>query len=113
MAFWQMVLRKTVEGNGTEEAGLNPESRSASTPRQESGLHYPHVALYSGAGAEPTFLTQGELVVTEILAWLSASDGGLVYFMATEPEAPGARSDNKITQHKQRKQQHQIRLHPT
>ena len=32
MDFWQMVLRKTVEGNGPEEAGLNLESCSASTP---------------------------------------------------------------------------------
>ena len=67
--------------------GLHPVHLS----RQETGLHYPHVALYSGPGAQPTFLTRGELVVTEILAWLHA-DGDLIYFMATAPEAPGARS---------------------
>ena len=77
----------TALGKGTGVLGLHP----VHLPRQESGLHYPHVALYSGAGAQPTFLTRGELVVTEILAWLHA-DGDLIYFMGTAPEAPGARS---------------------
>jgi dipeptidyl-peptidase-4 len=56
--------------------------------RQPSGLTFPHVALLAG-GAEPVFLTTGEFVVTEILAW--DEDRAIVYLLGTDPQGPGAR----------------------
>ena len=53
--------------------------------QEASGLSYPHIArVDTSVGEDKVFLTQGQMVVTEILAWDQETD--LVYFMATEEE---------------------------
>jgi len=54
-------------------------------PKSADNLTYPHVALVNGNIT--TFLTFGEFVVTEILAW--DADNDQIFFMGTQEGKPG------------------------
>ena len=56
--------------------------------RQSCGLSYPHVALVTQGGGQPKFLTEGQFVVTKLLAW----DGGRLSFTC-DLSLRGRRSD--------------------
>ena len=50
------------------------------------GLHYPHVAKIDENGL--TYLTSGQLVVTDIMSW---QENGIIYLIATGEKSPGSR----------------------
>ena len=52
---------------------------------ENDGLHYPHVAMIDANGL--TYLTFGEMVVTDILSWQDDT----VYLMGTGTKSPGSR----------------------
>ena len=63
------------------------------SPAGPDGLHYKHLALVEISSGSVSFLSSGEFVVTGVEGW--DEEEGVVYFMGTGENDPGARQVQK------------------